>query len=374
MALSTHLQNLAESVSEVKGANITLLVSEGYPDNRSHPNLEIYESKTNLYNITGHLQFFLWTIIQLARIGKKGSIDAIHCLYPFSSTLACLVYKLIFSRRTKVLYDIRSPWIEMSMRRGRIQGWMKGITRLIANALERILLKSIDGAIFITDGLRDYYLKMGFLLPDHCHVYPSAVDTKQFTYISSQKLRQNLGLGLQDPVIGYVGGIAKTRYLDFLIDGFEKLQSQSDEKWALVFIGDGDDEERLKSIARAKNLENVYFYGRVDHSEVPSLISNLTIGVCHLPNTTIFNTSFPLKVLEYLSCGIPALVSDMPAHRDLAKTLSGVALYNYDSESFSRMAVHCMENCKAKQEEVENYSWARIAKGLVNFYRSCVYS
>ncbi|MDF1540661.1 MAG: glycosyltransferase [Candidatus Thorarchaeota archaeon] len=112
------------------------------------------------------------------------------------------------------------------------------------------------------------------------------------------------------------------------------------------------------------------FLGRVPHGEVSSLIADLDYGVCHLPETPLFNTSFPMKVLEYLACGTPVLMSNMPAHVEIAKQLSGTIIYDFSSLSFAESINDSTSKAKVDLADIQRFSWDAIAKQLQSFYKS----
>ncbi len=368
LALSTYLRNLTESLDRIEGVNVTALVSRGYPDGWSANHLEVLESRTNLYSLQGNLFFVFWSLFTLWRTGRKNRINLIHCLYPSSSTIACILYKWMFSQKTKIVYDIRSPWIDMSLKRGRIDEKAKGPFRILAYTLERFLLKLVDGVIFITKGLESRYRRSGLHSHGICTVSPSGVDLKRFHPRSNHRLRQLLGLKAGDRIIGYAGGIAETRKLKFIIDGYEKLVQQGHRQWKLVFIGDGDDLDRLKTEVRERGINGVYFTGEVPHSDVAELIADFDVGVCHLPSSPLFDTSFPMKVLEYRATGIPVLLSDIPAHREISEYLTGTTRYGFSADDFADSVSGSTARINGDLSNVSRFSWERIAVDLLRFY------
>ena len=60
---------------------------------------------------------------------------------------------------------------------------------------------------------------------------------------------------------------------------------------------------------------------------MPKYISAFDYGLSHIPNIFIYENSFPLKVLEYLACGVPVLASELKAHREISKQLKGIYVY-----------------------------------------------
>jgi glycosyltransferase involved in cell wall biosynthesis len=372
LALSTYLRNLVEALAGTGKIRVTAIVSEGYVNDIQKDNIEVMASGTDLYSLFGNLRFIFWALLALWKSGRRRPIDVIHCLYPSSSTLACVLYKWLISPRTCVIYDIRSPWIDMSTRRGIIKSWMKSSFRTSALILEETILNLVDGAVFITDGLEKHYRSIGLIPPINCTISPSGVDVIAFHPTHKGAIRKRLNLEDGDKIIGYVGGVAKTRQLSFVLDGFEKLLEKDNGTWNLVFIGDGDDLAHLKSEVARRSLNRVHFLGKVQHKEVANLIGDLDYGVCHLPETPLFNTSFPMKVLEYLACGKPVLMSNMPAHVELAKQLSGTVIYDFSPLSFAESVIESAPNVKVDLKDVRKYSWKAIAKHLNAFYQSLV--
>ena len=93
----------------------------------------------------------------------------------------------------------------------------------------------------------------------------------------------------------------------------------------------------------------------------------LDIGFCHLPNNPVFRHSYPMKILEYLACGIPVLASDIPAHREIAKHLKGIYIYRSPSE-----LVSYIQETLSQRRQVEKpvkYSWERIVDALLTHYQ-----
>lgn len=367
LALSTYLSNLIHAFSNHKKIEIIALVSKGYVEKGLIENVEILEANTNLYSFTGNIRFFVWVVYTLANLDRKKHIDVIHCLYPSSSTLAGLLYRFFFGNTTKVVYDIRSPWIDMTIKRVKMNKNIVGLFRCLALILEKKIVKSVDGVVFITEGLMEEYDSTGLLGDNQLTISPSGVDTDHFTTRSPGKLKTDMNIGVRKHILGYVGGVAKTRKLDFVIKGFVRLSTMMDD-WCLVIIGDGDDLENLKLIVDSDSIHNVHFLGRIPYSEIQNLISDFDVGVCHLPDTPIFNTSFPMKVLEYLACGVPTVLSNISAHRNIAEKLDGIEIYNFSIDNFANAVIKVNNESGIDINQVIEFSWPNITRKLLTFY------
>ena len=63
------------------------------------------------------------------------------------------------------------------------------------------------------------------------------------------------------------------------------------------------------------------FTGKLPQSELIPYMHIFDYGRCHLPDIFVFQNSFPLKILEYSSVGIPVLCSQIKAHEDIKQQL-----------------------------------------------------
>ena len=104
----------------------------------------------------------------------------------------------------------------------------------------------------------------------------------------------------------------------------------------LLIIGGGDEKRRLENLIKVLKLKNVILTDYVEHKYIYNFLSIFDIGVSHLPKKTIFEVSSPLKVIEYLSIGIPTLASNIKAHVFFKKYVgSYIHLYDNNYESFA---------------------------------------
>ena len=335
LPLSVYLTDLLKKFVLSKNLNLNLIISqsENIPQEIRNRVSRINQINVSLYSVKGNLKFS-WQAFQiLKRENRKQKIDIIHCLYPNSSLLAAVLFKIFCNWKTKIIYDVRSPWIEMSCARGYINKKIAPLYKFILYLEEFFLTRFVNYFVFITEGLKKYYAKKIFINLRKSKVIPSGVDTNLFTFRESN-VRQKYGIKETDILLGIIGTLGKERELEFLIKAFGKLW-QTDKRYKLMIVGDGRARESLESLVKALKIDNnIIFTGKINHQLVPDYISSFDMGICHLPDIFVFRQSFPLKILEYLSCGIPVLASDIKAHREIAENLKNIYLYKLDKNDF----------------------------------------
>lgn len=368
LALSTYLRSISKYLANEKNIELILLPLKGTNIPNDIPdNIEIHEIPGGLYSLKGNIQYSYNLYKKLNEISKEKTIDIVHCLYPNSSVMGAALFKRQ-SPKTRIIYDIRSPWIEMSVERGSIPLHIAPIYRRIAYFAESFLNKYVDGYIFITEGLKKFYEDKIKLDSKPFDVIPSGVDLNLFSIRNATTIRDQYNLKDDDFLLGYVGGIARMRELDFVLKAFKKL-TETDGNYKLMFVGDGDDKEHLEVLIRELQIQDkVIFTGRVPYEQVPYYMSAFNAGICHLPDRLVYRYSFPMKVLEYLACSIPVLASDIEAHREIGKQLEGVYIYETE-EKFKTFVPDCLnpEFC-TRSSRIDLFSWENLTNRIIKNY------
>ncbi|MBA2689169.1 MAG: glycosyltransferase family 4 protein [Gemmatimonadaceae bacterium] len=115
--------------------------------------------------------------------------------------------------------------------------------------------------------------------------------------------------------IVFFGSIGSTVDFEPVIDAARDLAASGVR---FVLCGTGEELARLR--ARAEAMENVIIPGWVDAGRIASLLDIGDAGLAPYRNRPDYLTSYPNKVLEYLSGGLPVLSSIGGLIGDLLKT------------------------------------------------------
>ncbi len=373
LPLSINLTNLLINFVSSPRFNLNLIVSrsESIAAEIEKNFSNIFQIPTSLYSIKGNIQFSLSALKILIRQHRKRRIDIIHCLYPNSSLLAAVLFKSLFNWHVKVIYEVRSPWIEMSCARGHVNRYFAPVYKTILYTEEYLLTRVVNFFIFISDGLDKYYSDKLHIISKNKKVIPTGVDTKQLTFKKENTIREQHGIKDNEILFGVIGTLGIERKLTLLVNALSELLKQN-EKYKLMFVGDGSAKKDLERISRNLNIrDNVIFTGRVNHQLASEYISSFDIGICHLPDIFIFRHSSPLKILEYLSCGIPVLATNIMAHQEIADGLKNIYLYNLTVDDFlnSVSSVSLNKPYTGNEEYLKkNYDWNSLSMKYISIY------
>ncbi|MEM9363045.1 MAG: glycosyltransferase [Bacteroidota bacterium] len=112
--------------------------------------------------------------------------------------------------------------------------------------------------------------------------------------------------GIPKPILGYVGYLTSMRLDLKLLEHMAK----SKKDWSIVLVGPEDEDFRNSKL---HELDNVYFLGRKDASELPAYVKGFDIAM----NPQVVNDwtigNYPRKIDEYLAMGKPTLATKTKA-------------------------------------------------------------
>ena len=123
----------------------------------------------------------------------------------------------------------------------------------------RALLNGIYQTVVISRVLLDIALNQYRLRPDKVQYIPNGVDIKRFRPAMPRSRRQELGLGPDTLLFGYLGHLRPEKNLGLLLSAFRDARIENAK---LIFVGDGVSRGGLEALTRELGItEQVIFAG-----------------------------------------------------------------------------------------------------------------
>ena len=228
--------------------------------------------------------------LYLRKEHRKGDI-----LYSYTGNLVQRIWAGVFARfmRMPMYYEgCEYPYTI-------IAGWPKPLQWLDVWLIRRC----VSGVVAITPALEDYYRKI--TKPGTKVIaIPMTVDADRFA--GNPPVPDNFRF----PYIAYTGAMNRAGGgVDVLVDAFSIISAEYPDLH-LVLIGKGSDELRRQYESRVDGAcIHCLFTGKIPVHEMPRYICNATIlAMLPLP-TKQQEGCFPTKLGEYMSSGVPTVVS-----------------------------------------------------------------
>ena len=202
----------------------------------------------------------------------------------------------------RVVMNVSDIWPEMALRLGHRIG---GPSMWVLKALERLGYKKSDLVTTTTAGASESISRR---FPQvSTAVISNGADLKMFDpSLKCQVVRDSLGAGPEDFLVGYVGLHGLFQGLEVVVDAADRLRGQATIKF--VMIGDGPRKGALKDLAEHKGLDNIRFLDLVDRERIPSILASCDAAL--VPLAAEFPSTMPSKVYEALASGVPIIITE----------------------------------------------------------------
>ena len=315
------------------------------------------------YSILGQLEF----AYGLYKFLKKRKYDVIHAKNPFSSVLPILLRK----SGAKVVYDVRGLWIDFGVHSG-------DIPRIIAPFLKRVdmlCMRKADRVIAISNELKNVLVERGLDEGRVDVIVGDGVDLEKIRNLNAKDIREYLGI--EGRVIGYVGGIGRSRYSERIIEAF-KIVHEEIGSAKLVMMGPCKEIEYFKNlISRLGVDERVFFTGFMAHDEALKFMKSFDVAVSyHEGDLPIFNVAVPTKILEYLANGCSIITTDQKMYKNLLTHEKDGYLTAQNPKSFAE-GIFCVLNDEKLSNKIsknasitaEKHSFKTVTDNVENLYK-----
>jgi phosphatidyl-myo-inositol dimannoside synthase len=182
-------------------------------------------------------------------------------------------------------------------------------------------------------------------------------------------------LGLEGPVIGFVGRLTAAKGLDVLMDALEQVPGP----WNLLALGSGPYESRVNRWAESRGFGDRVKVLLVGHSDVPRYLQAMDLLVAPSQTTPKWKEQFGRMIVEAFASGVPVIGSDSGEIPFVIDDV-GVVVAESDAAGWAAAINELLESPDRRRELSEQgierfqslYTSTRVAERYVDFYRRVV--
>lgn len=304
------------------------------------------------------IHYFSYDGAALKKLIHEGEFDVVHAWeepYVFAGYQIARALKnspARFCFRTAQSYVKRYPWPFSHFERAvlqRAQGWIAGASLV-----------------------REAMLQKGF--PQSTgRILNLAVDSAQFQPISAAARASVLDeLGLQPPVVGFIGRLTQAKGLDVLMQAMEKVGARP---WSLLLLGSGDYQPKLQKWAAENGWSGRVKVLLVKHGDMPRYVAAMDLLAAPSQTMKNWREQFGRMVIEAFACGVPVIGSDS-GEIPFVIGDAGVVVGETDVTGWARAIGELLDDPQRRAElgaaglaRAPKYSVSAIAQQYRDYYR-----
>jgi glycosyltransferase involved in cell wall biosynthesis len=183
--------------------------------------------------------------------------------------------------------------------------WLLKPKRYAHNLLYRLTFPMVNGAIAVSDQVKEAMLQTFGHVEDKITVISNGVDVKRYNQpIDKAMVRSELGFSGDTPLLAMVGRLQEQKGHRYLIEAVSIILPEYPEIQVL-FIGEGDLRDELQSQVETLKLgRHIHFLG--SRPDVPQLLAASDVFV--LPSLW---EGLSMALLEAMAIGLPVVASEV---------------------------------------------------------------
>jgi glycosyltransferase involved in cell wall biosynthesis len=183
-----------------------------------------------------------------------------------------------------------------------------GIVRRVSRWIEGTCIRHADAVICVSDSIAEHY-RADYGLTEVTVVRNVPV-RKPVQSLDRGKLRREVGLSEDDIIYLYQGILGPNRNIELLLEVFRDPPPGRH----LVLLGFGPLSDLVKE--QAVRYPNIHFVPGVPPHQLLSYSSGADVGIFVLEDNCLnYHCCLPNKIWEFLTVGVPVLMTDIPELR-----------------------------------------------------------
>lgn len=308
----------------------------------------------------GRLQRMIFTAWDVLRASLALDADAYH----FHDPELIPVGLFLKTRGKIVVYDIHEDLPRQVMNKTWIIKPLRVFISALMEKVEKVAVWFFDGVVAATPRIAGRF-------PENKSItvfnYPILKESSNKDEVFDYQQRPNN--------LVYAGGISATRGVQQIVAALSVIPGRHHAR--LQLTGKFVDDNCYQDAINLPEWRQVVFHGMVTHNEVYNVYNQSRVGLVLLHPTPSFVASYPVKLFEYMSAGLPIVASDFPLWRQIIEDAEcGMLVDPLNLDQVAEAITYLLDNPQQAEEMGRNgykavctkYNWQSEFDKLNDFY------
>jgi glycosyltransferase involved in cell wall biosynthesis len=303
---------------------------------------------------------------------KRSRVHVVHVANPPDIFWPFALYLKLFG--TKFVFDEHDLAPEAYLSRFEKEGHEAGLLFRIQVLFQRLCYRVADVIISTNETYRGKAVSVDPKYAMKTFVVRNGPDTRTFHLRPSNPSLKN---GYRF-MAAYIGVMAIQDGLEYVVKAVDVLVNKKNFKDIVVYlIGNGDDWERLKAMAKSCGVsEHIVFTGRIPDEAALEILSTADVCLSPDPYSPLNELSTMTKIMEYMCLGKAIVSFNLKENKHSAGD-SALYVANNDPEAFADGILTLLADTSLAsqmgtfgiQRVKDELSWEKQAEKLLATYR-----
>ncbi len=291
--------------------------------------------------------------------------DIIHCNDLLPLPIATELKKQ--HPRVKLIYDTHEYQTELSGLQG------QPLKRIYFQTLEKKNIYDADSVITVSPSIATEYERIYGLKKVNVIKNCPDLSSKQYAGDHFEKV---FGLTKNEIIFLYQGGFTEGKGIEETIGSFIRLSKLGVKTHHIIFMGMGGLEGEIKRAAN--EYPNIHYHPAIHPDQIPEISSSADYGIFFAPNASKNHWfCLPNKVFEYITCGLPVIVSPLyEVNKLVNQEKIGYVAKDFDEQSLFELLQGIREKPSQEMRDrirkvhQSKLNWSIEEKKLLEIYGS----
>lgn len=304
-------------------------------------------------------------IIRTSHDVYKAALEEDAALYHFHDPELIPTGMMLKKRGKTVVYDVHEDLPRQILTKPWIAPFFRRIVAVGAQIMENYCVRHFDGVITATETIASRF-------PSN-----KTIILYNFPIIGELITDNSIPYSKRPPTVVYIGGLTLIRGIQEMVKALSLIPEQLGVR--LVLAGKFSPPGLEYKIKGTSSWKRIDYLGWQSREQIANIFGYVRVGLVLLHPTLNYLESYPIKLFEYMSAGIPVIASDFPLWRKIIENVGcGVLVDPLSPKAIADAILWFLENPieaeemgkKGQKAIYERYNWNNESKKMFDFYSS----
>ncbi len=303
-------------------------------------------------NTFGKIKILIQSVFRLFSKYRATSSGTIVFVQRECFMLGSAFFEKLFASKCKIVFDFDdSIWLQNVSEKNKLWSFLKNPAK--TSQIISIAKTVVAGNKYLADYAKQF--------SKNVIIIPTTIDTDEYAYIKDIQPSKN------SICIGWSGSVTTIQHFEYVVNALMAIKAKYGDRVYFKVIGDG--------AYQNKQLE-IKGHPWVKSSEINDL-AEIDIGIMPLPDDEWAKGKCGLKGLQYMSLGIPTLMSPVGVNSEIIQDGINGFLAATDEEWINKISMliespelRAKIGFEGRQTVLKDYSVAANKSHYLNLFRS----